>query len=347
MADSVSHTFFYPWTIGDFFVHNEFEECRKIIRRGKRFVLTTHINPDPDGIGSELALARFLMAKGKEALILNHSATPLNCEFLDPDNAVHQFDPALHRDLVLSADVIFILDTNHPDRLESLKPFVLQSPATKICIDHHLNKAAFADLYIIDEPSTATGEILYHLIAFLDEGALTRDVAGPLYAAIMTDTGSFRFPKTDSDVHRIIAHLIDRGADPVDTYHQLYEQGSATRVQLLGQALSTLQLAHNGTVAYITVTRAMFDQTRTKEEDTENFVTYTLGLRGVRVGLMFTELQEGVKVSLRSKGDIEVNKLAREFGGNGHKNAAGARVRNASLSEVVAAVLDRAQHYVN
>lgn len=328
-------------------MNKEFEECQRIIERDKHFVLTTHINPDPDGIGSELALARFLIAKRKEAVILNHSETPSNCRFLDPDNTILQFDPAHHRDLLLSADVIFILDTNHPDRLESLKPFVLQSQATKVCIDHHLDKADFAELYLIDEPSTATGEILYHLIAYLDERALTREIAEPLYAAIMTDTGSFRFPKTDSDVHRIIAHLLDRGADPVYIYQQLYEKGSASRVQLLGQALSTLQLAHNGKVAYIVVTRDMFDRTRTKEEETENVVTYTLGIRGVQLGLLFTELPGSIKVSFRSKGEIEVNLLAREFGGNGHKNAAGARVQNASLSEVVSSVLDRAQHYVH
>jgi len=327
-------------------MQSEFEACRKIVSQNQRFVLTTHVNPDPDGIGSELALARFLVSKGKEAVILNHSATPSNCAFLDPDKIVLQFDSSQHSQIVLSAEAIFILDSNHPDRLESLKPLVLRSSATKVCIDHHLDKADFADLYILDEQSTATGEILYHLLRFLDNMAMTPAIAESLYTAIMTDTGSFRFPKTDAEVHRIIADLIECGADPVSIYQQVYEQGSANRVRLIGQVLGTLQLAHDGRVAYLTVTKQMFEATDTQEEDTENFVTQTLGIRGVEIGLMFTELPQGTKVSFRSKGDIAVNRLAQEFGGNGHKNAAGARLYHRSFSEVIPSVVSRAAHYL-
>ncbi|MBM4160055.1 MAG: bifunctional oligoribonuclease/PAP phosphatase NrnA [Ignavibacteria bacterium] len=327
-------------------MQSEYEACRKVIEQSQRFVLTTHANPDPDGIGSELALARFLVSKGKDAVILNHSATPFNCAFLDPDKKVLQFDPSQHGPIVSLAEAIFVLDANHPDRLESLKPFVLRSSATRVCIDHHPDKADFADLYLIDEQSTATGEILYHLMRFLDKEAMTSAIAEPLYTAIMTDTGSFRFPKTDAEVHRIIADLIDLGVDPASTYEQLYEQGSANRIRLVGQVLRTLQLAHDGRVAYLTVTKPMFEATDTQEEDTENFVTQTLSIRGVEIGLMFTELPQGTKVSFRSKGEVAVNKLAQEFGGNGHKNAAGARLYHRSLSEVIPSVVSRAAHYL-
>jgi phosphoesterase RecJ-like protein len=317
-----------------------------MIEQNQRFVLSTHVNPDPDAIGSELAFARFLKTMGKDALILNHSATPFNCVFLDRENSIVQFNPGRDGGKIREADVIFILDANHPDRLESLKPFILESKAEKICIDHHPDKAEFADLYLIDESSTATGEILFHLLTLFGESAITRDVAEPLYAAIMTDTGSFRFPKTDSAVHHIIAQLIDRGADPVAIYQQIYEQGSANRTQLLGHALSTLKLSHGGKVAYIVVTKDMFERTGTTEEDTDNFISYTLNIRGVQIGLMFTVLPGGIKVSFRSKGNIEVNKLAQEFGGNGHLNAAGARVRNGELADVVRAVVERSGHYI-
>jgi len=327
-------------------VEQEFIQCRKIVEQNHRFIFTTHVNPDPDAIGSELAFARFLRARGKDALIFNHSATPFNCEFLDPDKTILQFDPGRDRIKILEADVILVLDANNPDRLESLRPFILESKAKKICIDHHLDRAEFADLYVIDESSTATGEILYHLLTSFDEAAITKDIAEPLYAAIMTDTGSFRFPKTDSDVHRVIAQLIDRGADPVEIYQHIYEQVSANRTQLLGHALSTLALEHAGKVAYFVVTKSMFEQTGTKEEDTDNFISYTLKIRGVQIGLMFTELPDGIKVSFRSKGEIEINKLAQEFGGNGHLNAAGARVRNVPLADVIATVVERSQYYV-
>lgn len=327
-------------------MEREFRQCKDIIEQNERFILTTHVNPDPDAIGSEVALARFLTAKGKDALILNHSATPFNCVFLDPEKTILQFEATRDSTRLLDADVVFILDTNHPDRLESLKPVLLESKAKKICIDHHLDKAEFADLYIIDESSAATGEILYHLFTYLGEPAITKALAEPLYAAIMTDTGSFRFPKTDSELHRVVAQLIDCGADPVEIYQQIYEQGSASRTQLLGHALSTLKLDHGNKVAYFVVTKQMFEQTGTKEEDTDNFISYTLKIRGVQIGLMFTELQDSIKVSFRSKGDIGINKLAQEFGGNGHMNAAGARVRGARLADVAAAVVERSQYLV-
>jgi phosphoesterase RecJ-like protein len=327
-------------------MRKEFEACQQIFEQKKRFVLSTHVNPDPDAIGSELALARFLMSRGKEVTILNHSATPANCLFLDPGKTLIQFDPKRHSDLVVNAEVIVILDANQPDRIQSLKPFMLQSKATKLCIDHHLDRQPFADLYIIDEEAAATGEILFELFGYLDSNSITEEIATPLYAAIMTDTGSFRFSKTDAGLHRIVARLLECGADPVQIYHNTYEQGTANKLQLLGNVLSTLRLAHDGRVATLFVTREMFARTGTSEEDTENFVTYTLTIAGVQIGVLLTELSDGVKISFRSRGDIAVNKLAQEFGGNGHKNAAGARTTSTQFAPLINQVIERSTAYL-
>jgi phosphoesterase RecJ-like protein len=327
-------------------MRRETEEFRQVIERCNRFVLTTHVNPDPDAIGSELALARFLGNHGKIVAVLNHSPMPKYCEFLDTKNIVEQFSPGQHANLILNADSIIVLDANQPDRLQSLKPYILQSKAFKVCIDHHLDRMPFADLYIIDEESAATGEILFNLLLALDDQSLTQEIAAPLYAAIMTDTGSFRFPKTDTELHRIIADLIERGADPVETYRRIYEQGTANRLQLLGHVLTTLQLAHRGKVASMVVTREMFSRTETTEEDIETFINYAMTIGGVQVGLLFTELPDGVKISFRSRGEIPVNKLAQEFGGNGHKNAAGARIAGATLDSIFKNVIERSQYYL-
>ena len=327
-------------------MRKEFDACRELFEHKQRFVLSTHVNPDPDAIGSELALASFLRSRGKDVTVLNHSATPLNCLFLDPERTIVQFAPERHGDLIRNTDVIVVLDANQPERLQSLHPFVMQSKATKLCIDHHLDRQPFADLYVIDEEAAATGEILFNLFLHCDSGSVSKEIATALYAAIMTDTGSFRFPKTDAALDRVVAGLIERGADPVQIYHETYEQWSAKRLQLLGNVFSTLQLAHGGRVAAVFVTRAMFDKTGTSEEDTEHFVTYTLTIAGVQVGLMFTELAEGVKISFRSRGNIAVNKLAQEFGGNGHKNAAGARTDAQLLEAVITQVLERSKAYL-
>lgn len=327
-------------------LQQEFELCRDIIERSRQFVLTTHVNPDGDGLGCEVALAEYLLSQGKEVAILNHSATPDYYRFLDAKQLIVQFSPEKHASIIEKADVIFILDTNTPDRLVGMKHSVISSRAKKICIDHHLDKAEFSDLYILNEPSAATGEILYRLLAFLASDKFSTETATALYTAIMTDTGSFRFPKTTPELHRLIAHLIECGADPAAVYQNVYEQGSVGRLQLLGKALSTLHVSHGGAVASICVTRAMFRETATSEPDTDNLVNYTLSISGVQIGLMFTELTDGVKVSFRSKGEIWINKLAKEFGGNGHKNAAGARVSGVSVAELTATVVERSKQYI-
>ncbi|MEK7669796.1 MAG: bifunctional oligoribonuclease/PAP phosphatase NrnA [Bacteroidota bacterium] len=316
-----------------------------MVENNQSFLITTHMNPDGDGIGSELALSAYLRTKGKKVWILNHSYTPPNYAFLDSKQKIVQFDALKHESIVKETAVVIVLDANHPDRLVSMKDHVVRSKAYKVCIDHHLDPAEFADLYIIDEPSTATGEILYKLLLHLDRDAITKEVATCLYAAIMTDTGSFRYPKTDSEVHRMIAHLIDQGADPVEIYERVYERGPVSRLRLLAKALASLQIAHEGRVAYLTVTRQMMNETGTSEVDTDAFVPYTLGIDNVQIGMMFTELADGIKINFRSKGDISINELAKEFGGNGHKNAAGARMANARLTDVLPIVVERSQAY--
>ncbi|MFH0988878.1 MAG: bifunctional oligoribonuclease/PAP phosphatase NrnA [bacterium] len=328
-------------------MEQELETFRKIIDKHEAFVLTTHINPDPDAIGSELALSYFLRRHGKKVHILNQSPTPVNCEFLDSEREIAQYNETVHKQLLLDADVIFIIDTNHLDRFPLLKPAVLASKAYKVCIDHHLDRAEFADLYIIDEAAAATGEILYTLFMSVDRESITPNIAEQLYAAIMTDTGSFRFPKTDAELHHIIASLIDRGADPISIYTQIYEQGTPNRALLLGYALRTLTLAHENKVAHLHITRKMFQETVTDESDTENIVNYALTLREVRIALLFTELDSSIKISFRSKGDIAINLLAQQFGGNGHKNAAGARIQNLSLKEVMQQVVHQAEQFLS
>jgi bifunctional oligoribonuclease and PAP phosphatase NrnA len=327
-------------------MRKEFDACRELFDTKQRIVLSTHVNPDPDAIGSEIALAVYLRSRGKEVAILNHSATPANCLFLDRQQSIKLFDPAVHADIIANADLIVVLDANQPDRIQSLRPFVDQSTATKICVDHHLERQAFADVYVVDEEAAATGEILFNLLLYCDPSSISEEIATALYAAIMTDTGSFRFPKTDAVLHRIIAELIERGADPVSIFHKTYEQGTAQRLRLLGNVLSTLEVAHDGKVASVFVTRAMFQNTGTTEEDTENFVTYALTIAGVEIGLMFTELTDGIKISFRSRSDIAVNTLAQEYGGNGHKNAAGARTNERELDKVIRAVLERSKAYL-
>ncbi len=323
-----------------------FEQCKKIYAEKKNFVLTTHINPDGDGLGSETALALYLTGEGKSVSVINQSETPAYYTFMKLLFPIATFSSEKHDDIIKSADVIIALDTNTPTRFSALKKTVLQSRALKLCIDHHPDREAFADLYIIDEQATATGEIIFKLLKYLNGNSITTPIAEALYAAIMTDTGSFRFPKTGPETHIIAAELLERGADPSTIYQKIFEEGSANKLKLLGRALDSLSIYHHGVVASITLLRKDFAETFTSEEDTDNMVNYTLTIGGVKIGLMFIELAEGVKVSFRSKGAIPVNALAKEFGGNGHMNAAGARIYGSTIDDVMKNVVERAGHYI-
>lgn len=323
-----------------------FEKCKNIIDENKCFVITSHVNPDGDGIGSEVALALFLKKRGKQVSVINHSETPPNYTFLDPKQEILHFNRNVHAEKVRDADVIFIVDTNQLSRLRTMETYVLDSKAVKICVDHHLDRDDNADLYLIDESATATGEILYHLIQYLDGDKIDKEIARALYTAIMTDTGSFRFPKTDPEIHQIAAHLIRSGADPPEVFQEVYEKGNLNALRLLGKALSNLKTTHNGRVAYMVITRQMFAETATKESETDNFIDHTMRIGGVQIGLLFNELPDGVKISFRSKGKIPVNTLAKEFGGNGHLNAAGARLFGKQLDDTIRVVLERSLEYV-
>jgi phosphoesterase RecJ-like protein len=318
----------------------------EVLRNHQRFIITTHVNPDGDAVGSEIALAEELRRAGRTVEIINHSPTPAVYDFLDAHKRIRVYNPGRDKDLIDNADVIVILDANQPDRIGSMEHDVLHSPAILVCIDHHLDPHPFARHYLIDDDATSTGEILYHLLAYLYGTRLSPVTATALYTAIMTDTGSFRYPRVDPETHRIIANLIECGADPVVIYTNVYERWSDGRIHLLGETLANLKTDLDGKIAYVSITREMLQRTGTTEEDTDNFTTYPMSLAGARAGILFLELNEGVKISFRSRGEIPINELAREFGGNGHKNAAGARIQGVSLAVAEQQVLQASRKYV-
>jgi phosphoesterase RecJ-like protein len=317
-----------------------------ILSTRSTFVLTTHTNPDGDAIGSVAALAFALREAGKTATVINHSPTPAVYDFLDPERTIRVFDPARDREILRLADVILVLDTSQPERLRSMAADLLASPAVKICIDHHLDPDGFADHALLDTDATSTGELVYRLLRAWTGERLSPPVATALYTAIMTDTGGFRYPRVDPEIFRISAHLIECGADPVQCYTRVYERWTGGRIRLLGAMLAGLRTTAGGAIASVTITRQMLADSGTTEEDTDNFTTFPMSIGGVRIGILFLELNDGVKMSLRSRDAIPVNLLAREFGGNGHLNAAGALVSPADLSDLEARVLDAAAKYL-
>lgn len=325
----------------------DFEKLADIIYGNNSFLLTTHVNPDADAVGSEIAFYKILKQLGKEVKIINHSETPYNLMFLDTDTRIEKFDESIHNNFILNSDVLAALDFNRADRLVSMQKVFEETKGLKICIDHHQDPEEFADHLFVDANYAATGHIIYDLVNKTKLVKMNIEIAYPLYAAIMTDTGSFRFERTDSNLHRIIADLLDFGINPAEVYDKLYDESKLSKIKLLGRCLNSLRLIDDGRAGYMIITQKDFSDLEAIESDTENFVNYILSVEGVRLALLFIELKNGFKVSFRSKGNLPVNKLAAEFGGGGHLNAAGARFREQTMHGMIDLILEKAKWYSN
>ena len=319
-------------------MNDQFAQLHSIFTRYNSFVITSHVNPDADAIGSEVALASYLKNKGKNVLIINQSETPDHLLFLTSVFPVKTYSSDLDRH-ILNAECFCVIDTNSPKRFSAMAETVAKSTAYKVCIDHHLEQEAFADLYVVDTDVPAASELLYRIIVSDDPDAITRPIADALYAGIMTDTGSFKFPKTDDETHTITADLLRRGVDPYAIYQEIYESGQINKLHLLGKALERIEVHHDGRIATMSLPKSVLIETKTAESDVDNLTQYVLSIKGVVVGLVFIEQADGVKISFRSKGDIAINTVAKQFGGGGHKNASGARLKHITLQDAVTAVL--------
>lgn len=324
----------------------DFEKLKNIILSNSSFLLTTHVNPDADAIGSEIAFNNILKKLGKKSFIINHSSLPYNMEFFNTDHVIKKYDEALHKNIFNEVDVITALDFNRADRTVSMEKSIRKSNKLKICIDHHQDAEEFVDHQFIDTDYCATGHIIYDFIKQTKIVELDHDIAEPLYAAIMTDTGSFRFDRTTSQVHLMIAELLRYGVNPEQVYDKLYDQSKFSKIKLLGRALNSINLLADSKIGYMTITQKDFDELGAIESDTENFVNYNLSIENVVLGVLFIELKNGFKVSFRSKGNIPVNKLANDFGGGGHTNASGARFFTNNMQELIPVILSKAESYL-
>jgi phosphoesterase RecJ-like protein len=319
--------------------HRAFEE---LLDRARLFVLVTHVNPDGDAIGSEVGLGRYLQSLGREVRIVNQDAAPRELRFLEFDGpATEAYDPARHDGLLDAADAIVLLDNSAPDRLGRMEAPSRSRAAKTFCIDHHPTRGTPWAGNVIDTSASATAILVYELTrarGYIPD----RAAADALYAGLATDTGFFRFNSTSPRALRIAAELLELGADPTRCYREVYERNAPAYTRLLGRALSGLTLSADGLVGSVAITLAMVEACQAEGVDTSEVTTPVLAVEGVMLALLFRELPEGkVKVSLRSKGAIDVQQLAAEFGGGGHRNASGI-VLPGQFEDVVKTLTDRA-----
>jgi phosphoesterase RecJ-like protein len=307
-----------------------------LVRRHRRFLLTTHIRPDGDGLGSKLALAETLERQGKDVRLVIASTLPPRYDFLAPPGRIERFTPP--GDLY-NPEVVVVLDTGTWNQLGDFGPFLRKSSAARAVIDHHLTQDDLGAVRFVDATAEATARLVAEAIAALG-APLSPSAAGHLFVALAMDTGWFRHANTTPATFALAGQLVQAGAQPTLIYEQLFEQYTLSRLKLVGLVLDRLQVTDQGRIAFTEIHRGDYEATGALPQDTEDLVNYTRSIAGVEVGLFFMEQPRGgTKVSFRSRARLDVARIAEQFGGGGHRLASGA-VLDAPLPEARARVLE-------
>ncbi|HRS01608.1 MAG TPA: bifunctional oligoribonuclease/PAP phosphatase NrnA [Bacteroidota bacterium] len=327
---------------------NNIYEITKIFENSKKIIISTHNNPDGDAIGSALALWNYFIGNKKDAWIIISDDVPKNMQFLEGADRILKFYQKSNLHHIKQADLIVLVDMNDYGRSMMLAEHIQESNATKIIIDHHPGMNINSIHSLVDSNASSTGEIIWRILSQVPDFKVTKPIAEALYVAIATDTGNFRFPKTTSQLHRIIAELIDAGADPSYLYENVYNQKSINQMRLLGRALSNLKLLFQDRVCLMSISEKDFRETQTSYQDTEFFVEQTLSIEKVKIGILLSEIYQcgEYKISLRSKDDFDVQKVAFSLGGGGHFNAAGITLKAQSLDDAIDTLLRNLQKII-
>lgn len=325
---------------------------KELLSTPKHIVIVPHKNPDGDAIGSSLGLSLYLKKQNHTVSIIAPNDYPEFLKWMPEEASIMKYESQREdsKRLLESSDMIFTLDFNALHRTGDMEMHLQESKAVKIMIDHHQQPDDYARFMYSDTSMSSTCEMVFNFIEMLgDDDLIKSDIATCLYAGIMTDTGSFRFPSTTSKTHHVIAHLLDKGAKNAAIHNAIYDTNSPQRLQLLGCALKNLKVLPEFKTAYITLSQKELDSYNFRKGDTEGFVNYGLSIENVIFAAIFIEhKQEGItKISLRSKGDFSVNEFARaHFDGGGHTNAAGGKC-DLNLKDTVDKFITILPHYKN
>lgn len=312
----------------------------------KKIALTAHMNPDGDAIGSTLAMMHYLKAKGHEVTAIVPNRFPEFYAWMPGADEIVVFEKkaVFVKKVLLEADMVFSLDYNGVSRVGQMTEALKAAPGKKFMIDHHIDPEEGFDYYFATTNTTSTGQLVYRFIEMMgDKALINKEIAVAIYVSIMTDTGSFSFSSNFPDTYHIVAELIGKGVDAERVHRLVYDTFSENRLRLLGYAISKRMIVwHHLNTAVIYLTKDDLKQFNYKVGDTEGVVNYPLSMEDVNLSVLITEKERKVKLSFRSKGEFNVNLLARNyFNGGGHKNAAGGQTYSnieKAISDIKAAL---------
>jgi phosphoesterase RecJ-like protein len=322
---------------------NNWDSLTSHIEQSNFILLSTHINSDGDGIGSEIAFYYFLKDMGKECRIINATSTPDNLNIIDPDSIVEVYENSFDGWLS-KVNLTIVFDIGDHRRTGPIGEKVYES-STVISLDHHPVKEGHPfDLNIVHSEAPATGYMIWKYMEYLGKTKtlLPLKIANALYAAVVTDTGSFKYQSTAPDTHRMAAHLLESGVDGYDIQRSIYEQNKLSRIRLMGLIIQNLHYSDNGQVVWSIITQDMLKKADADDGDVDGFTEFIRGIEGVEVSFMIQETNNGNhRINFRSSGNYIINDIAQSFDGGGHKFAAGARVDDMSIKGIELKIINK------
>ncbi len=309
----------------------DIQEVKALLSSPQKIVIIPHKNPDGDAIGSTLGLFHFFKNQGQEAVVIAPNDFPKFLKWMPAQEKIINFEKnkLTAKRHIDDATLIFTLDFNHFSRVGDMQESLEKANGTFIMIDHHQEPDDYATVTYSDVSMSSTCEMVYNFIEAINGiSKITPEIANCLYTGIMTDTGSFKYSSTTSRTHRVVANLIDNGAENMAIHNKVFNTNSPSRLHILGCALKNMVILEEYNTVYITLSQEELDKYNFKKGDTEGIVNYGLTLDNIIFAVIFIENKEEgiIKISLRSQGDFSVNEFARtHFYGGGHNNAAGGR----------------------
>lgn len=286
--------------------------------------MTTHVRPDGDGLGSELALHRYFKRIGKKSRIINVSKAPDNLHFLYKAGEVEVYQPKKHDSAIHDADFIIALDIGGMNKIGTMQTPVKACSGELILIDHHVKRGRDFDYYFVDENASSSGEMVYRFLQAANIKPFRKEWADPLYVAVNHDTGNFSYDRTTADTFRMAAHMVDSGTRPYDIFKNMQCSRSLGQLHLSSKVLAKTELTARNRIAWASMTLSMIKKYGVDSDNIPRVIDQVLRIRGIEIAILFIEMERRkIKVSLRSKTYVDVSRFARTFEGGGHRKSAG------------------------
>jgi len=328
---------------------SEWKQLTEYISKSKTILLSTHRDPDGDGLGSEIGFYYYLKSINKNVNIVNISPTPNKYKFLDQEQIIQAYDRKIDS-LIIDTDLVIVFDLGDFTRLGELGERIKENNINVVNMDHHIPRDDSPYIFsIVNQKSPSTTYMIWKYFEYLNinNSPLSDNIAIALYTGLVNDTGSFRYNLVTSDSHNMASHLLESNVNPDEIYTQIYENRSISKINLLASMISKIKFFQNNKVAYTIINKETFSKSDSSIDDAEGFSEFIRGIDGIEISFSIIQRNDIYKISFRSSGTYTVNDIAALFGGGGHLLAAGCTINRQDLDETIETILTECSRKIN